>query len=175
MNRQEFEKFFEEHHKDAYRFALSLCRQPDQACDLVQQAFVLLYTHKENLKNALKVKNWLFTTMYRLFLRSKKREERYQYMGIEEMENFLVEENKGEITVDCQYVLDCLFQLDEPYRIVLLLYYMDELSYLDISEILNVPIGTVMSRIFRAKKLLRNLILAKGSNQGKNRRSILEI
>ncbi|TFE70720.1 RNA polymerase sigma factor [Methylacidiphilum caldifontis] len=170
MNREEFEKVFEEHYKDAYRFALSLCRDVDQACDLVQQTFILLYTHKEALKNGLKVKNWLFTTLYRLFLRLKKKEERYQNMGIEEMEDFLIEENKGDLRVDCQYVVDCLLQLEEPYRIALLLYYMDELTYLDIAQILKVPIGTVMSRIFRGKKLLRDLVLAKRSNKKKNRR-----
>ncbi|TFE67539.1 RNA polymerase sigma factor [Methylacidiphilum caldifontis] len=167
MNKHEFEKFFEEHYKDAYRFALSLCRNSDQACDLVQQAFVVLYTHKEELKNGLKVKNWLFTTLYRLFLRLKKKEQRFQYMEIEEMEDFLVEENKGAVLMDCQYVVDCLLQLDEPYRIALILYYMDELTYLDIAQVLKIPLGTVMSRIFRGKKLLRDLILARKSNKKK--------
>lgn len=91
---------------------------------------------------------------------------------MEEMENFLVVEHKGEIAVDSQFVKECLMKIDEPYRIALWLYYMDELSYLDIAAILNVPIGTVMSRIFRGKKLLRDLILEKRKRKVQNPKKV---
>ncbi|CAI9085022.1 RNA polymerase sigma factor [Candidatus Methylacidiphilum fumarolicum] len=172
MIKKKFKEYVEAHYVDVYRFAISLCRQVDKACDLTQQTFVLLYTNKNKIKDDSRIRNWLFTTLYRLFLRSKKREERYQYMEMEEMENFLVVEHKGEIAVDSQFVKECLMKIDEPYRIALWLYYMDELSYLDIAAILNVPIGTVMSRIFRGKKLLRDLILEKRKRKVQNPKKV---
>jgi RNA polymerase sigma-70 factor (ECF subfamily) len=59
--------------------------------------------------------------------------------------------------------MSALQRLDEMYRAPLALFYLDEHSYRDIAEILEVPVGTVMSRISRGKELLRQIFIEKDS------------
>jgi RNA polymerase sigma-70 factor (ECF subfamily) len=153
---ERFEKFVEEHYQAAYRFALSLCRHEADACDLTQQVFYIAQHKFHQVRDASKQKSWLFTILSREFVRGRRQRARYEHHSLE-----LVEAELPLITVDHASKIDShgllatLLGLDEHFRVPLGLFYFDQLSYKEIAEVLEVPIGTVMSRLARGKELLR--------------------
>ena len=147
-----------------YRFALSLSREPSDAADLTQQTFLLWASKGHQLHEQSKVKAWLFTTLYREFLRGERKRCRQLQSNSEtelfEMQSLPVVVNQ----LDGDAVVRALLNLEEIYRAPLSLFYLQEHSYNEIAEILDVPIGTVMSRISRGKAQLRKQ-LADGAHQ----------
>lgn len=140
-----------------YRFGLSLSRSESDAFDLTQQTFYLWASKGHQLRDTSKVKTWLFTTLYREFLGQKRRAERF--VETDENETLLAEPAQIPASVvndiDAVIVQKALHQLDERYRAPLSLFYMEQHSYREIAEVLDLPIGTVMSRISRGKAELR--------------------
>jgi len=151
------------HHEDLYRFALSLARNPDDARDLTQESYHRLLTRGHGLRDRTKVKSWLFTTLYRLFLGRKRHETRFPHTELSNAEAELPSITPEQVEkVDGSTVMDALMDLDEHHRTPLTLFYLQSLSYREIAEMMDVPIGTVMSRLSRAKALLRSLVLTRG-------------
>src|SRR5436305_10094942 len=71
-----FTQLVDAHYAPLFRFALSLTRREADACDLTQQTFYVWATKGHALRDVAKVKSWLFTTLYREFLRGRRRGER---------------------------------------------------------------------------------------------------
>ncbi len=142
-----------------YRFALSLSRREADAADLTQQTFLLWATKGHQLRDQAKVKTWLFTTLYREFLGRKRQQDRFvdvennpEAISAQVVPATVVNEMDGEI------VQRALLALDEIYRVPLTLFYLRQLAYREIAETLELPIGTVMSRISRGKEQLRRAL-----------------
>ncbi|MFK7909116.1 MAG: RNA polymerase sigma factor [Akkermansiaceae bacterium] len=152
----EFEELVDTHYKPLYRFAYSMAKNPDAAADLVQQTFCIWAEKGHQLKDRSKAKTWLFTTLYREHLGIVRRGSRFSDNDIDEMEHQLPahEEDSGR-QLDGKRAVHLLGQLDENFRAPLTLFYIQQHSYKEIAEVLDVPIGTVMSRISRGKKQLR--------------------
>lgn len=157
MQAHGFAELVEAHYAGLYRFALSLARNPADAGDLTQQTFFVWATKGESLRDATKAKTWLFTTLYREFLRVRRRGGRVT--AIEDLPPGDQDVPDVEVDVvakmDSQLVLAALQEVDEVFREPLTLFYLQDLSYVEIAEILGVPIGTVMSRLSRGKAHLR--------------------
>ena len=133
-------------YKPLYRFAYSLAKNEDSAGDLTQQTF-FIYAEKGNqLRDRAKVKSWLFTTLYREFLRVKRKSDR-----MENTEEDVLERTGPAIqpemirSTDANSAVEALQSVDEIYRTPLSLFYLNNHSYKEIARILSVPIGTVMS------------------------------
>ena len=141
-----------------YRFAYSLCRSAAQAADLTQEAFQRLALQGPLLREPSKAKTWLFTTTYRLFLQARRHQTRFPEVELVDTELPTCEPDP-EARMDSALALQALMELEDKFRIPLTLFYLDQHSYQEISEILGVPIGTVMSRISRGKGLLRVRLL----------------
>ena len=143
-----------------YRFALSLTRNSSDACDLTQQVFFIWARKGEQLRDANKAKSWLFTTLYREFLRGRRRAG--HMTALEDLPPAESEPAAPTVDVvtgmDASLVVEALQGVDEVYRIPLTLFYLEDLSYKEIAETLEVPIGTVMSRLSRGKSLLRSAL-----------------
>jgi len=152
-----FEQIVSAHYTNLYRFALSLARNADDASDLTQQTFYRWASRGHQLKDRSKVKTWLHTTLYREFLGQRRRTSRF------------VEPSDGDAPptepavdpvvidrLDASTVLEALWEIDELYRAPLVLFYLEDLSYQEISETLDIPPGTVMSRLSRGKENLRH-------------------
>ncbi len=153
-----FEQMVNAHYEALYRFAFSLSQTEADARDLVQDTFVQFARKGDQIKSPGKAKSWLFTTLYRAFIDGRRRELRHPKvdLGAVELDLPVTEPDVG-IQTDAQTVQDALMQLDEVFRAPLILFYLEEHSYLEIAEILNVPPGTVMSRISRGRSMLRRL------------------
>lgn len=157
MNAAAFENIVNTYYQPLYRFALSLAGGESAACDLTQETFRRLASKGDQLRDASKVKTWLFTTLYRQFLRDHKEQRRLQPLEfVEAQEHSAAAAPECENTIDGQTVRCALLELDETFRAPLSLFYLQEHSYKEIAEILNIPMGTVMSRIARGRDLLRH-------------------
>ncbi len=156
MSELDFDQLVETYYQSLYRFAMSLSGRESDASDLTQQTFLLWATKGGQLRDLSKVKTWLFTTLYREFLRGNRRQQRHPHQSIEGDELDLPEEIPvPDRALDAAQVMDALKVMDEVYRVPLTLFYVQQISYKEIAEILEIPIGTVMSRISRAKQALR--------------------
>jgi RNA polymerase sigma-70 factor (ECF subfamily) len=153
-----FEQLVEAHYEGLYRFAFSLTQGEADARDLVQDTFVQFARKGDQLKSKSKAKSWLFTTLYRAFIDGHRRETRHPMIHVDSVESDLpVTEPEVGIHADAETVQEALMQLDEVFRVPLVLFYLEEHSYLEIAEILNIPPGTVMSRISRGRAMLRRI------------------
>ncbi len=151
-----FERLVEEHYQPAYRFAYSLSGNHDDACDITQQAFYLAQTRAHQLRDESKRKQWLFTILHREFLRLRRRATAHPQTSLEFSEHELPPITVDHATsLDAKMLLRVLQSLEEKFRMPLILFYLDQLSYKEIAATLDVPIGTVMSRIARGKQALR--------------------
>lgn len=164
-----FEQIVDAHYQGLYRFALSMCRRDATAQDLVQQTFLQWAKKGHMLREASKVKTWLFTTIYREWLTLARREKKHEEIEFEPDLHGAIHENPDEDPkVDSQTLQSALEELEPNYRAPLVLFYLKELSYRDIAETLGIPIGTVMSRLSRAKDSLRTILLRIESSSAGN-------
>jgi RNA polymerase sigma-70 factor (ECF subfamily) len=149
-------KIFDEHAPGLYRFGLSLSRNDGDAADLVQFAFLQLAAKGHQIQDETKVKTWLYTTLRREFLSTLKKSRRLADQPIEDLELVLPTLPPTQaMALEIEELLAALRRLPLEYREPLTLFYLKELSYAEISEILEIPLGTVMSRLSRAKGKLR--------------------
>ena len=156
----QFEVIVSEHYEALFRFAMSLTRAESDASDLTQQTFYVWATKGHQVRDISKVKTWLFTTLYRIFLQAQRRHNRFPHHALEEVAEQLpalsVEHGKQ---ADCSEVLRALAKLDELYQPSVALFYLEDYSYKDIAAILGIPLGTVKSRIARGIAHLREILL----------------
>lgn len=168
----EFEDLVDAHYQALYRFGMSLVRDPDLASDLVQETFCIWAAKGHQLQDRSKAKTWLFTTLHREFLSHRRRSSRF----VDEPPDAnhandsgsTADDDEAERQMDAQRALQLLGELDEAYRAPIALFYLQQHSYKEIAEILDVPIGTVMSRLSRGKELLRKRMTAEPSSAPKN-------
>jgi RNA polymerase sigma-70 factor (ECF subfamily) len=159
-----FEDIVSAFYQPLYRFGYSLAKNEHEAGDLAQQTFFIYAEKGSSLRDKSKVKSWLFTTLYREFLRRRKKNSRMDSYEPEMLEvaGGTVEPHV-ERSLDGNLALEALEEVDEVYRQPLALFYMKDLSYKEIAEVLDVPIGTIMSRLSRGKAQLRDIFKRKES------------
>ena len=156
---QEFEQVVQGHYADVFRFALSLTKREAEACDLTQESFYLLAAKGRLVEDASKLKAWLFTTCYREFLRDERHRVRFPHLHLSLVEETLPEAApEGVHSMDADVLMGALQQVDELYRVPVMLFYLQGQAYKEIAAELDVPIGTIMSRLARGKERLRVLL-----------------
>lgn len=148
----------EEHYDLAYRFAYRLSGSSADAEDLAQEAFLTAQSKLHQLREPEKARSWLLTIVRNAFLKSRRGHQQYSFSALEDPPQPVVEEAAGESllsAIDNAHLQEALEELPEEFRTPLILYYFNEFTYKQISEIVEAPIGTVMSRLSRAKSHLR--------------------
>ena len=139
------------------RFAWSLCRDGNEADDLVQDSLehALAAWHRRHADGDLRA--WLFAIIYNLFVSGRRRQTRRARLLDQAMQGQegLCPAFGQESAVHCAEVFVQLDSLPEDQRAVLCLVAVEDLSYEEASRVLGVPIGTVMSRLSRARERLR--------------------
>lgn len=148
-----------------YRFALALTRNHILAADLTQNTFLILAKRQTQIRDGTKIKSWLFTTLRRQFLQKLRSNESHPEVELKpEHYKKLVVDPTVFRSIDADTILEALSRIDECYRTVLELSYLDDLSYKEISVVLGIPIGTVMSRLARGKERLKSTLAKAGSS-----------
>jgi RNA polymerase sigma-70 factor (ECF subfamily) len=152
------------HVDDLYRAALRLTGSAADAEDLTQDTCLRAFERLDQLRSPAAARLWAFTILRSIFLRRIERQARSA--GIDIIDSPLLE--AGEVLQDTYEALrpiqetplgevrEALARLPLPYREPLVLAHVGGFSYKEISEILAIPLGTVMSRLFRARRLLRS-------------------
>ncbi|HEY4270655.1 MAG TPA: RNA polymerase sigma factor [Candidatus Udaeobacter sp.] len=156
--RADFEQLVDAHYAALYRFAFSLAKNEMDAADLTQQTFYIWAEKGHELRDAAKAKTWLFTTIYREFLGRRRHETRFPKVAIDEALDEAADAPVAADKIDAAAALEALGRLEENYRAPVTLFYLKQFSYTEIADVLNVPIGTVMSRLSRGKAQLRQLL-----------------
>jgi RNA polymerase sigma factor (sigma-70 family) len=155
----DFEGLVARHYEPLYRFAYSLTRDESDACDLTQQTFCIWAAKGHQLRDASKVKTWLFTTLHREFLSTRRRQTRFPHVELDHAEAELPVVSPAAVNrLDTVQVLEVLARLDEIFQAPVALFYLQDYSYLEISDALGVPLGTVKSRLARGLGRLHQLL-----------------
>jgi RNA polymerase sigma-70 factor, ECF subfamily len=150
----------EAHYEGLFAFALSLAGSRDDACELTQETFCRFATKGHQLRDKAKVKSWLFTTLYRVYLGWKRSDSRHPHVEMDSVETELPHlAPEAAESADAGMVMAALRQIDERHRAPLMLYYLEDHTYQEIADILEISIGTVMSRLSRAKDQMRRRLM----------------
>ncbi len=151
----EFKELVQAWYDPLHRFAYSLTGRREDVVDLTQETFLKWARKRGTLRKRSKTKSWLFTVLYRQSLDQARRAIRFPNMEFNEEGVSRGEGSEPRRRLDSESAVQALASLDEPFRGPLALFYFRNHSYREISEILDVPMGTVMSRIRRGKDRLR--------------------
>ena len=137
------------------RFAQWLCHDPVAADDLVQATLERAISRWGDRRDPEALRAWLFAILYRRFIDSRRRAKRYAWL----LERFRPETDQpsveGEVAANA--TLRALSRLPTEQQHLLYCVSVEGLSYRELAEMLDVPIGTVMSRLSRAREALRKL------------------
>jgi len=162
-------------HLDAvYRFALRLSGDSDEAADLVQETYLRAFRGWDQYTRGTRAKSWLFTICRNVFLRQRERHSRHQAVVERHAErddtlpdpvnpiwaSITPNDPEGaffDAIIDDE-ILRAIDALPEEYRSVLLLSDVDGLAYQEIADLVEVPVGTVKSRLFRARRRLQEAL-----------------
>jgi RNA polymerase sigma-70 factor (ECF subfamily) len=162
----DFQSLVDRHYAALYRFAMSLTHTEDDASDLVQETFLTWAAKGHQLHDPAKAKSWLFTTLHRCFLQSHRRAIRFPHLEITAAEPELPNVEPDLVThLDALQVVELLSQVDPQYKAAVALFYLEDYSYNEIATILEIPLGTVKSRIARGLAQLKELVLRTASAQ----------
>jgi RNA polymerase sigma-70 factor, ECF subfamily len=144
-----------EYHQAVYRYAYRLTGSVPDAEDLTQQTFLAAQQKLDQVRNPECARNWLFTVLRNLFFKDVQRRQPLSAVDLQLNIDNIPKEIPGDETIDREQVQQALDELHPTYRVVLVMFYYEDCSYREIAEQLDLPIGTVMSRLARAKGYLR--------------------
>jgi RNA polymerase sigma-70 factor (ECF subfamily) len=146
------------HYALVYRYAFRLCGCPEEAEDLTQQAFLTAHRRLDQLRDPASAKAWLCAILRNTFLTHACSGRRQRAVSLEDVPD--PADDHLEAVPDAEDVQHVLDELPEEFRTPLILFYFQEFSYREIAEQMQTPIGTVMSRLARAKAHLRRRLTA---------------
>ena len=166
-DREAFGELVEQYRDNVYRLAYHMCGNAYDADEAAQEAFVAAWRALPNFRGDAKFSTWLYRLTTNAAIDVMRREKRHQTVGDGEMMELADDADSPqemvERTEQQEAVQKALAILSEEYREVLLLRYMEELDYAEIAEVLQLPSGTVKSRINRAKAALKAALLKSGN------------
>jgi len=162
VSREEFERLALAEIDALYRMARRLTRDPSRADDLVQETYARALRSRDGFElQQFGIKPWLLRIMYNLHLNRADRDKRQPTAVTDEALDHSVDSDTGNLPIDPasfqamdEQLVRAIEDLPEDYRAIILLWAVEELSYKEIAAALDIPIGTVMSRLHRARHRL---------------------
>lgn len=171
MNVQ-IEQVYEEYHRYIYHLCLKLTRNQTEAEDLMQEVWVKIVRYESYLKNVDHLKSWLTTICLNTFRdsyrktvrRSKHIQNQPEQLDVPILDLIPSDTLNVEDILEkddlSQMVQLKIAELDSIYKTTVLYFYVHQYSLIEISELMKVSIGTVKSRLFRAKQRLKEMMIA---------------
>jgi RNA polymerase sigma-70 factor (ECF subfamily) len=182
QRRDEFERVALPHIDALFNLALKLTRSRTDAEDLVQDAYLRAYRFFDSYESGTRIKAWLYRILRNTFINryraAKARPEEIDFEKVEAVYEQMVDENflrerraptpeavlmDGVLDAEIEEAMD---SLPEEYRTVVVMALVDEMTYREIAAALSIPLGTVMSRLHRGRKLLQAALLEFARRKG---------
>ncbi|MCD6422919.1 MAG: sigma-70 family RNA polymerase sigma factor [Elusimicrobia bacterium] len=156
-----FEQLIRKYEQKIYNIALYFCRNPVEAEDISQMAIIKMFKSLKNFKEQSSLSTWIFRIVRNVFLDECKKS--FRRHEVEQIENFEFIDKKSaeEIAGRNQlfsWINSAIKKLPEKFRMVVVLCDMEGFDYKETAEILNVPVGTVRSRLNRARRMLKEIL-----------------
>ncbi|HSK40578.1 MAG TPA: sigma-70 family RNA polymerase sigma factor [Arenibaculum sp.] len=145
------------------RYARALLRDRNEADDLVQECLARALSRTDRFKEGTNLRAWLFTIMHNVHVNQVRQKiARPAEVGVDDVELRMVTPAVQEQRIELRDMQRAVGELPEEQRRVLLLVALEGMKYEEVAEVLGIPVGTVMSRLSRAREAVR----LKVSNQG---------
>lgn len=156
----EFETAAMPHMNDLYRTARRILGCQTEAEDVVQETYLQAWKSYHRFESGTNIRAWMFKIMFHVIHHHRRKA--YRLVTVKEEESFVFDQLTYDPPVPQELrdedVLAALDRVPENYRAVILLADVQEFSYKEVAETLDIPIGTVMSRLNRGRKLLRSTL-----------------
>lgn len=172
-DRSAFDALVRKYEQKAYQYAYRLTRNPDDASDIVVEAFARVYSALKNFRGQSAFGTWLYRILTNCSLDHRKRDKSYRNVSLDATMNVNGQEverqfedsrdgpdQEAERNARESTVQDALEKMPDYQQAMLVMYHVEMLSYEEISEALDLPIGTVKSRLNRARIALRDHLTA---------------
>jgi RNA polymerase sigma-70 factor, ECF subfamily len=164
----EFEDVALPHAPDLYRMAVRVLGDPGKAEDVVQEAYLQAWKSFHRFESGTNCRAWLYRILFHTIQHHRRKW--LDFRIIRESEEYLEQQlaspsAAGDRLTDAD-ILRALDSLPEEFRKVILLADVEELAYREVASALNIPIGTVMSRLSRGRKLLRERLSGVAASYG---------
>ncbi len=159
VRKSRLEELVANHYADLYRYAYRLSGSAQEAEDLTQETYCQAQNKLGQLRDWERARGWLYSILRNAYLhrlRARKQEQCVSLDGVGDLPERLPDPLPEVEPAQLQQALN---DLPENFRTPIILYYFDDFSYRDIAEQMEVPLGTVMSRLARAKAFLRQRLL----------------
>lgn len=151
---------FDRHRHLVYRTALAICGDPEMASDLLQEVFLRLNRFAHRIDPERPLEPWLYRMTANLSYTWLKKRNRWLRLVRDITDRFVVDKRPSphalaERDETWQWIRQAIMALPIQQRLVVVLYYVNELSIQEISEVLEIPAGTIKSRLYYARKQLK--------------------
>ena len=153
------QRLVDDYYESLYRYAYRLSGRAADAEDLTQEAFCKAQLNLSQLRDATRAKPWLFRILRNVYLHRIRAERNHPCVSLDDLSDVPGRLPDPLPPVDPEQLQSALDELPELFRTPIILYYFDDFSYRDIAEQMDLPLGTVMSRLARAKAYLRSRLL----------------
>jgi RNA polymerase sigma-70 factor (ECF subfamily) len=153
------ERLVDAHYAALYRYAYRLTGSAADAEDLTQEAFCKAQLNLAQLRDSQRAKPWLFSILRNAYLHRARAARHQRCIPLDFVGDVAEPLPEPLPPVDAERLQQALDELPEGFRTPIILYYFEDFSYRDIAEQMDLPLGTVMSRLARAKAHLRSRLL----------------
>ena len=151
-NNSAFSILIKSYEKDLYKVAIAMTKNDDDALDCIQEAILQAYISIKDLRQDEYFKTWLIKILINKCNALLKKNKKILNLDVNTSKNDTVEQS------DRLELKDSINNLDSDLKIIVILYYYEDMSIKDISESLNIPQGTIKSRLSRARSKLKEML-----------------
>src|SRR4051794_9386875 len=155
-SQQTVQRLVDEHYVALYRYAYRLSGSSADAEDLTQEAFCKAQLNFAQLRDPSRAKPWLFSILRRAYLHRARADRQHHCVPLEAAGELAGPLPEPLPDIDPEKLQRALNELPEDFRTPIILYYFEDFGYREIAEQMELPLGTVMSRLARAKAHLRS-------------------